>query len=126
MKFLIYKVYRIALTQQKSIGTTFAFLLYMSMFEILHLLILALGIKTIGCSIIVPKGYFFSTMIVCLLCFINYLFFIRNNRIYRINSYYQNKNLKVWKGNIVFIAYIFFLMILVILSVYLYQIVINK
>lgn len=116
MKFLIYKIYRIALTQEKSVGTTFAFLMYLSVFEILHLVILGIKIKELGYSFIIPeKGNFISIIIVCLLCIFNYLFFVRNKLIYRIDKYYQDKNLKAWKGNLIFTVYIVFLFFLLFL-----------
>lgn len=46
---------------------------------------------------------------IAVMTFINYLLFIRNKRIEKINEYYQNRNLKAWKGDLIFFSYILLL-----------------
>lgn len=114
MKFLIYKIYRLAMTQEATAGTEFSFLIFISVFQLLHLLLIGLLIKMFGFEIQLPKQIesLFGILFVIIGVGINYYFFIKSGKIYEINSYYQNKNLSVIKENLVFWGYLLMLLVL--------------
>jgi uncharacterized membrane protein len=118
MKFLFYKIYRYAVTQEKAVGTSFAFLMYVSIFELIHILIIGGALSIAGYSMDIGEESVWSITTLAIMTFINYLFFIRNKRIEKINEYYQTKNQKARKGDIIFFSYIIMLFSLMAIETY--------
>jgi hypothetical protein len=112
MKFLIFKLYQIALSQQKSMNPVYAFLLIIFVFELWHFLIIGLSIKSLGYEIKsawLSKYFGLFSFVICIV--LNYLLLIRNKNIYDINARFQNSSLKGWRGNILFLAYMILLIV---------------
>ncbi len=124
MTFLLYKLYRFAVAGQNTDDPAFKFVCYLMVFELLHLVVVALGLRIV--SDIGPEYNFtlepykdYIVIILFAVCLtFNYLYFIRGKKIYNINDYYQGKNLKVWKGNLLFSSYIVFIFIIIFIEVY--------
>lgn len=114
MKFLIYKIYRLAMSQEATTGTEFSFLMFMTVFLLLHLLFLVLLIKIIGFGIQLPEGFgsLFGFLFLIISSGLNYFIFIRKGRIYEINRYYRSKNISVVKENLIFFGYLLVLFLL--------------
>ena len=111
-KFLFYKLYRFAKAQEETVPPNFGFVILASMFELLHFAILFgvidefFGYKFLFISSVAK----FAGIIYLILGLgLNYLIFIRTKWIYKINGYYQKQNRTVWKDNLLFFLYIFFL-----------------
>lgn len=114
-KFLFYKMYRASKTQEESVYLNVAFIFFALLFELFHLLLFAVPLKYFGInSNINPK--LSSILIVVVGSLFNYLFFINNNRIEKINEYYQKKQLNVAKGDLTLVAYVVILFVILFLE----------
>lgn len=122
MKFFIYKLYRIAVAQ-KTANTIVAFLAYLYAIEILHVAIMIVALKLFGVELGLDesKAVIYGILSIMICSFFNYLFLIRNKRIYEINSFYQNKNIKGWKGNLMVISYIVLIFVILFIETLIYQ-----
>jgi hypothetical protein len=112
MKFLIYKLYSFAITQDNSVGIVFSFLIFISIFELLHPLLIGLFLKVvigyeIQIHLVIEK--IFGFLFIGLGYIFNYYLFIKTNKIYEINKYFENKNISKLRGNIIFFGYSLFL-----------------
>jgi hypothetical protein len=124
MKFLIYKLYRFAITQDTSAGIVFSFLIFISIFELLHLLLIGLFFKVVTGYEIQILGVIekiFGFLFVGVGCILNYYLFIKTNKIYEINKYFESKNVSTLRGNIIFFGYSLFLFFLMFLLAIYYQ-----
>lgn len=120
-RFLFYKLYRAAKTQEESVYLNVAFIFLTLLFELFHLLLFAFPLKYFGINInINPK--LSSILILVIGSLFNYLFFINNNRIEKINAYYQKKELNVTKGDLTIIAYVTILWVVLFLESLYYMI----
>jgi hypothetical protein len=118
---MIYKLYRIALSEQESTYPIMAFLIYVSVFELLHFSILFLFLKIIGIKVPVLNENSFAVSFIVVGLLLNYLFFIKNGYITKINDYYHCESHKKRRGNLLFISYFVFLFVLMILEIWYYQ-----
>ena len=118
-RFLFYKLYRAAKTQEESVYLNVAFIFLALLFELFHLLLFAVPLKYFGININ-PK--LCSILILVIGSLFNYLFFINNNRIEKINEYYQKKELNVTKGDLTIIAYVTILWVVLFLEFLYYMI----
>lgn len=118
LKFLIYKLYRMAINEKESVYPTIGFLTYLSIFEILHFAII-MGFldfnfgqinKSTFCILFIIIGYG-----------LNYSIFIQSKMIYRIDEYFLEKNINKTKGNLIFIGYLSFLLMCILLQTYLHE-----
>lgn len=121
MKLLIYKLYRLALTQKDSASPKVVFLSYLSIFELLHIAIISIFIKIIRFEFKIPENGFFLLGSMIAISYLNYFIFIKSKLIYRINDYYQAKNYSVWKGNLFFFGYVGFLFVIMFIQTWYYQ-----
>lgn len=120
--FLFYKLYRFAIAQEKTVNVEFGFVGFASIFEILHFIIIFFAIEDIFKYKVELGGQNLFVILFLIIGFsLNYYVFIKSKLIYKINEYHQNKNYKVWKGNIIFFAYIIFLFLIMIIQTMLYQ-----
>lgn len=113
MKFLIYKLYRYAAAQEKTVPIVFNFISSVVLFELWHFAFLSQIIEVIFNIQTINYVPFFKNMdiyaliiILVIGLIINYIIFIQKKYIYKINSYYQSKNYSVIKGNIIFFSYL--------------------
>ena len=116
IKFFTYKLYAIAKTQEETAGVLIPFLGYMTIFQILHL-VLIMGFleefvikgKVLDISDPIP---WYSGWIVVLVGFtINYFLFIKTKWVYQVYDEYVQKGIKLWKSNLLFFLYIIFLLV---------------
>ena len=123
MRFLIYKLYRFALAQERTVPLIFGFLMFLIIFETLHITVLAVAIKILGYDLFTNYlGGYFGIVALLFLLPVNYFFFVRTKWIYKVNHFYQNKNIAVWKGNFIFISYIIFLFAIMVIEALFFQI----
>lgn len=90
-KFLFYKLYRFAVSNEKSGSIDCSFISLATMFEILHLLIFGLLLKYFKIDFHLSTK-FTPVLLLILGGLINYFFFIRNKAIHKINSNFQKQN----------------------------------
>lgn len=110
-KFLFYKLYRFSIAQEESVSLNFGFVCLATVFQELHLILL-----------IFPYNYYqinfnlnaqlFSFLMLILGSVFNYFYFIRNKRIEKINTCFQNQKRTVWKDNLVFFGYVILLFVI--------------
>jgi hypothetical protein len=124
MKFLLYKLYRYAKAQEDTVDANFGFLGIVSVFEILHLLIIFCFIEDVIGYKLQVTGFalkYSGWIFVAVGFSFNYFIFIKTGLISRINEHYQKKNYSVWKGNVLFFLYIVFLFILLFIQTWYYK-----
>lgn len=121
MRFLLYKLYCLALTQKDSAYLAVVFLSYLSIFELLHIAIISIFIKIIGFDFKIKEDGGFLLGGVIVVFSLNYFIFIKSKLIYRINDYYQKKGYSIWKGNLLFFGYIVFLFLIMFIQTWYYQ-----
>lgn len=120
MKFLIYKIYRISLAEDKTIDAKIGFQINLYLFELLHYIVVGLFVKAFDINLNITNPYFLSILLLFTI-FINYYYFIRNKMIYKINKSFEDKMQKRWVGNLLFILYILGLFLLIVTFVAIYQ-----
>ncbi len=108
-KFLFYKLYLFAKTQEQTVPVNFGFVALASMFELLHFAIIAVFFKIVGLEINLISKEVFVALIFIFGFSINYFLFIKSKLIYRINEEYQKQNRTIWKDNVLFFSYIIFI-----------------
>lgn len=120
--FLFYKLYRFAKAQEETVGAEFGFICYAFVFEILHLAIIFGFIdEFFNYNLKISLPYVTTIILLVLLSLINYVFFIKSKLIHNINSNFQNRSRVVWKDNICFFCYIFFLFSLILFLTWYHQ-----
>jgi len=118
-EFLIYKLYQFAKAQEDTVNPTLGFLCFVSIFELLHLIILlsfledVFGQKLTWANEIMP---FVGIIFVVIGISLNYFLFIRTKYVYMVSESYRNKNFKLWKTNLLFFAYILFLFMIILVQ----------
>lgn len=120
-RFLFYKLYRMAVNEQDSVYLTVGFLVYVTIFEILHLAILSVLIDIFGYKIHVSDSKYVIYSYIIIIGVLNYFVFIKTKWIYRINEYYQAKKLNAWKSNLLFVGYIILLFVIMFIQTWYYQ-----
>ena len=115
-KFLFYKLFRFATAEQKSVSVNFNFTCLSSIFEILHLLIIILLLKSFYKIPFNLNPNLFSVIFLIFGTLFNYMYFIRTKRIERIHSIFRQKKYSIWKGNLLFFGYIIMLFVFIFLS----------
>lgn len=118
---MFYKLFRYAKAQEETVNAEFGFVGLASVFEILHLMIILVFLKILNIQITLISKNLFVLLFIIIGFSLNYFVFIKSKLIYKINEYYENKNYKVWKGNIIFFAYIIFLFIIMFIQTILYK-----
>ena len=111
-KFFFYKLYRFAIAEEKSVSLNLNFVILSFCFEILHLLIFGLILKIYGVYFNL-NAKLFSVLFLVIGTIFNYLYFIRNKRIEKINLYFQEQKRIVWKDNLLFFGYIIMLFVII-------------
>ena len=120
-KFLLYKIFRCAKAQEKSVDVNFGFIGLVIVFELLHFTIFAVFFKIIGLEINLVNKELFILLVFILGIPINYFFFIRSKLIYKINEHYQKQNRTIWKDNSLFILYILLIFLLMFIEVWVFK-----
>ena len=122
-KILIYKLYRIAIAQEKTVNSTIGFLGFISIFELFHFSILDIIFDYFGFKYeLVDSLVQYSGWIFVIVGFsLNYFIFIKTKLIYRINDYYQGQKRVVWRDNLLFFVYIVLLFLIMLLQTWWYQ-----
>lgn len=110
-KFLFYKLYRFAISNEKSYPVVWNFVTLATMFELLHLLIFGLILKLFFGVYYYLNPKQFSILLVVVGVIFNYLYFIKNKRIEKINLYFQENQRIVWRDNLLFFGYIIMLFV---------------
>jgi hypothetical protein len=121
-QFLFYKLYRFIKAQEQTVSLNLGFLSHCTIFEALHLALFAVPLKYLGINLNVNIKLFPILFLIIGFLF-NYLYFIRNKRIERINLFFQEKNRTVWKDNVIFFSYIILLFLLIFLQIYLLKLI---
>lgn len=123
-KFLFYKLYRFAKLQELTVNPIIGFLGLVSIFEILHLLILMFIIEdffnykfTFNSDLEKIVGILFVIIGFTL----NYFIFIKTKLIDKIDKYFEEKKRNIWKENLLFFGYIIFLFVIMIIQTLLYK-----
>lgn len=125
LKFMIYKLYRVSIKEQDTVYPIIGFLIYLSIFEILHFTIIAVFFKLIGFEIILGSKDVFGLLFIVLGSTSNYIIFIKNKRIYKINQHFEVNRINNLKGNLIFITYIFILLGIIFLEAIIYKHTVN-
>lgn len=122
MKYFVYKIYRIALGNEYE-NPIFNFLILIFLFELYHIMFVGIAVRLItGFHILETQtGSLFVVIGLIFIYIVNYLYFIRRKKIFRINDYYQNRESKGWKGNLLFVLYWLFLSLLLYIEGYLFD-----
>jgi len=116
--FFIYKLYRFGLTQS---NPKLAFILYLTVFEIIHLLLLGIILKIIGIGIHINSQYFPGLVLISILAAVNYLLFSNEMFIKKMETFYSNKKYNVLKTNLTFFIYLLFLIFLLFFMTSIYR-----
>jgi hypothetical protein len=116
-KFLFYKLYRFAISNEKSVSINWSFISLATIFEILHLALLADPLKYYKIELNLSTK-FTPVIFLVLGSLCNYLYFIRNKRIQKINIHFQHQKRIIWKDNLLFFAYIIFLFTIMFVQVF--------
>ena len=116
-KFLFYKLYRFAISNEKSVSINWAFISLAAIFEMFHLALLAVPLKYFKIELNLSTK-FTPILLLVLGTLFNYFYFIRNKRINQIHIYFQDKNYSVWKGNLLFFTYIILLFVIIFVQVF--------
>lgn len=118
-KFLFYKLYRFSVAEEKSVSLNFGFICLATGFQILHFLIIGLLSKILFVIDLNLNPKLFSLLFLAIGVLLNYLFFIKNKRIKKINIYFQSQKRIVWRDNLVFFGYIILLFFIMFFQVFL-------
>ena len=115
MKFFIYKIYSIAKTQEKTSGILIPFLTYISIFEGIHIVLIKAFLEQfiINGKILDnlnPIPWYSGWVFVLIGLVLNYFIFIKTKWVYQVYDEYVQKELKLWKSNLLFFLYILFLL----------------
>jgi hypothetical protein len=116
IKFLIYKLFRLAKMQEQTVPLNVSFLVNISLFEIIHLAILIVLFKIVGYDLPQYNDTLFAIFAIGVGFIFNYYLFIKNGKIYKINEYFQENGCNKLKGNLFFFGYIIFLFLLILLE----------
>ncbi|AYN03763.1 hypothetical protein [Flavobacterium sp. 140616W15] len=116
--FLFYKLFRFAKMQEETVSVEIGFLVFISIFELFHLLIIGVLFKAIGYEVEFPNYFikYFGWIFVVLGILFNYFVFIKSKLIYEIDDYYESQNRPIWKDNLFFLGYILLLFLLIIVE----------
>ena len=120
IKYLVFRIYKMALAEQESIPVLPNFLIILSIFEVISAGCFALYFKYF------IKTFEFSltlfTSVIAFVLILNYLIFVKTNFHEKIYNEYTNLSpFSKLIGNIIFIGYIVLVFILLAFSVYLHQ-----
>jgi hypothetical protein len=123
LKYIIYRLYRIALLQEATLFPVIGFLVYISLFEILHLIILGVFSRLFFHNLFTYQNNngLIGLIGILILISINYLIFVRNNKLKEINEYYLNNKVNYLKGNLIFWGYILGLFAVMFFESWLYK-----
>jgi hypothetical protein len=121
-QFLFYKLYRFIKAQEQTVSLNLGFLSYCTIFEGLHLALFAIPLKYFGNNLDLNIKLFAILFFIIGFLF-NYLYFIRNKRIERINLFFQENNRIVLKDNIMFFSYIILLFLVIFSQIYLLKLI---
>ena len=116
-KFLFYKLYRFAISNEKSAPIDWSFISLATIFEIFHLLILGLLLKFFKLEFYLNTK-FTPILLLVFGALLNYFCFIRNKAIHKINSDFQKQNRTIWKDNLWFFGYVIMLFVIMFIQVY--------
>jgi hypothetical protein len=119
--FFVYKIYRIALSQEQSASVRISFLGLMSIFQLLHFLIIAVIFRIIGYEAYQINEKLFVLIFVLIGFGLNYILFIQSKIVYKINTQYKQKFPNNFKYNLLFFGYITLLFIVIFIEAYIYQ-----
>ena len=117
-QFLFYKLYRYIKAQEKTVSLNLGFISYATIFEGLHLALFAIPLKYFNINLNLNVKLF-AILFLLTGFLLNYLYFIRNKRIERIDLFFQEKNRIIWKDNVFFFSYIILLFLIIFLQIYL-------
>lgn len=124
-KYIIYRLYRIALLQEATLFPVIGFLVYLSLLQILHLIIFGVFSRLFFNNLFsYQNNYGLLGLIgILILIGINYLFLVRNNKLKEINDYFINDKNKVnpIKGNLIFWGYLFVLFTIMFFETWIYK-----
>ncbi|MBG6188471.1 magnesium-transporting ATPase (P-type) [Flavobacterium sp. CAN_S2] len=119
--FFVYKIYRIALSQEQSASVRISFLGLMSIFQLLHFLIIAVFFRNLGYEAYQINEKLFVLLFVLIGFGLNYILFIQSKIVYKINTQYRHKFPNNFKYNLLFFGYIILLFIVIFIEAYIYQ-----
>lgn len=117
--FLFYKLYRFAKFQEQTVSPAIGFLALVSIFELLHLLILLFFIEDVfGYKLKFANEIekIFGILFVMIGFSLNYFIFIKSKLIYRINDYYSSLDRKIWRENLLFVGYFILISLIIVLQ----------
>ncbi|MFN5629321.1 MAG: hypothetical protein ACK48W_08535 [Bacteroidota bacterium] len=124
-KYIIYRLYRIALLQEETLFPVIGFLVYLSLLEILHLIIFGVFSRLFFNNLFSYQNNngLLGLIGILILVGINYLFLVRNNKLKEINDYFINDKNKVnpIKGNLIFWGYLFVLFTIMFFETWIYK-----
>ncbi|WP_372474787.1 hypothetical protein AB4865_05850 [Capnocytophaga sp. ARDL2] len=111
-KLMIYKIYRIALKQNETVPIVIGFTCFMSIFELIHIVI-ALGFVEILLNVQIninsDSDIIFKILFITLGIGLNYFLFLKNKWIYKLNERYSSQNRNKFRDNLTFGLYLLFL-----------------
>lgn len=121
--FLFYKLFRFAKSQEETVPAEVGFLLFISIFELFHLVIMVVFFKILGYELELPSYFvkYFGWIFVVLSLLLNYFVFIKSKLIYEINNFYKSHDRQIWKDNLLFFGYILFLFLLMIIETFYFK-----
>lgn len=78
-----------------------------ALFELCHIMIIGIAVRLLtGFHILETQfGSLFLLVSFVMICIVNYFYFIRRKKIFRINEYYQSRESKSRKGYVLFLLY---------------------
>ena len=122
-KYIIYRLYKIALLQEATLFPIVGFLVYISLFEILHIIILGVFFRLFFNSLFTYQNNngMLGLIGILILIGINYLLFIRNNKLKEIDEYFTNNKINALKGNLMFWGYIVVVFVVMFIEVLLFK-----
>jgi hypothetical protein len=122
IKYLVFRIYKMALAEQESIPVLPNFLIILSIFEVISAGCFALYFKYFIRTFEFSLTPFTSVIAFVLIMLLNYLIFVKTNYHEKIYNEYSNSSpFSKLLGNIIFIGYIVLVFILLAFSVYFHQ-----
>ena len=115
---MFYKLFRFAKNQEETVFVEIGFLVFISIFEFFHLLIIGVFFKAMGYEVEFPDYCikYFGCFFVLLGMLFNYFVFIKSKLIYKIDDYYESQNRQISNDNLFFFGYILLLFLLMIVE----------
>lgn len=121
-RFMFYKLFRFSKLEEQTVDLKIGFLVNVIVFQLLHLAIFFVFLKLLGFDFFRGKEFLITSSFIVFVSVLNYYYFIKKDRIFKVNQYYQKQKRNILKDNLVFFTYIILLFLIIFIETWIFKI----